>query len=248
MAAPASASAAISSASLIIRSGRITADPSTELGLQPLLQRDEEHRGQLIAGGDPAGVARHRVDRAGDRILGLAPRVDRNPEVGDPGRRERRLERRRDDPRLALRGQHEHRQPLHRHRLVARQVPEVGRRAEHDRVDPGLPQRRRARARSGQRSTGRPPPARRASPASARHVRRAAAGTPPRCRPARSRRRPRRSPAVRPEATIPTTAGISAEHVARAVEAAAERLVVDEVERRDAAPRRRAARCRRPPR
>ena len=79
-----------------------------------------------------------------DRVVGLLPRHDL--EQLRPGLDARRLEPGNDELGVAGAGQHQHRQPFERHRLVAGEVRQVGPDREQQRVDAELGHARRARA------------------------------------------------------------------------------------------------------
>ena len=132
-AAPAARRAAISAASLTIRSGPTTSTARRN-SVPPQLrqQLDEEPGPHLVAD----GRRRRPGGELGDdrrRVLGLLPRPQReharlldDPRRLEPGDHHRRLAVPRDD---------EHRQPLQRHRLVAREVRQVAADRQQQDVD-----------------------------------------------------------------------------------------------------------------
>ena len=149
-------SASISAASFTMRSGPVTSVARRNATSGRARCRSSTKRAHVwspIA----ADVAARPTDEAGDDRRSdrrSRPRraLERVGLLDDP----RRLERGHHEHRVAVGREHEHGQPLERHRLVAGEVRQVGAGGEQQHVDAELPHPRRAHARSAPRTSSRP--------------------------------------------------------------------------------------------
>ena len=98
------------------------------------LQREQVRAPDAVPDGDPA-AGRQPAGHDGVRILAVSPPHDLEPAGARRVERERTLEHRHEQSRGRARYQRQQRRPLERHRPVAHQVGEVGRRGDDQRVE-----------------------------------------------------------------------------------------------------------------